>query len=316
MRSLLASLLVLLVSCQSAPPSKPASPYALILGTAQDAGLPQVACACANCTRARRDPQRARYTSCLLLVDPRSGERWLFDATPDLPEQVELARGHGGPAADAPGRPALFEGVFLTHAHIGHYTGLMYLGREAYGSEVMPVHLTSRFAEFLEGNGPWDQLLAQERIALRTFGIGVPIVLAEDLSVTALAVPHRDEYSDTVAYRIDGPARSLLFLPDIDKWDAWEHDIEALLHEVDFALIDGTFYSGAEIPGRDMSEVPHPFITESIERFAGLPENVRGRIIFTHLNHSNPVADPGSQATRTVRAAGMHIARRGQRFEL
>jgi pyrroloquinoline quinone biosynthesis protein B len=249
-------------------------------------------------------------------VDPTSGRRWLFDASPDLPEQLERARGHGGPAADAGGRPALFDGIFLTHAHIGHYTGLMYLGREAYGSETTTVHLSSRFAEFLSTSGPWDQLVQQERIELVPLAPGQRVELGAGLAVEALSVPHRDEYSDTVAFRITGPQRSLLYLPDIDKWERWERSLARELEQVDFALLDGTFYSGAELPGRDMSEIPHPFIVETLALLATLPRTTRARVVFTHLNHSNPAGDPTSSAAAAVRASGSSVAVEGARYEL
>ena len=313
------ALLVLTLGChaggtRSEPAAEP--PYVLVLGTAQDAGLPQLACRCEACEEARSDPACARGASSLLLVDPASGRRWLFDASPDLPEQLERARGHGGPAEGVTGRPALFDGVFLTHAHIGHYTGLMYLGREAYGSETTPVHVTPRLAEFLSTNGPWDQLVEQGRIELEVMAPGSHVELGGGLSVESMRVPHRDEYSDTVAYRIVGPRRSVLYLPDIDKWARWHRSLEEELGRVDLALIDGTFYSGAELPGRDMSEIPHPFIVETLARLAAAPRALRERVVFTHLNHSNPAADASSEAAAAVRASGASVAVEGARYEL
>jgi pyrroloquinoline quinone biosynthesis protein B len=292
------------------------SPYVLLLGTAQDAGLPQIACRCSACEDARHDARAARSPSSLLLVDPASGRRWLFDATPALPAQLELARGHGGPSAAVPGRPALFDGIFLTHAHIGHYTGLMYLGREAYGSRSTDVHVTPRLARFFEENGPWDQLLEQGRVELLRMEPGGRVDLGGRLSVESIRVPHRDEYSDTVAYRIIGPERSVLYLPDIDKWERWECSLTEELERVDLALIDGTFYSGAELPGRDMSEIPHPFIVETLALLAEQAPFLRERVVFTHLNHSNPVADPSSAEAAAVRASGASVAREGDRYEL
>jgi pyrroloquinoline quinone biosynthesis protein B len=288
----------------------------LVLGTAQDGGLPQIACDCSHCRAARSDSSRARFVTSILLVDPRTNSCWLFDATPDLPRQIQLARNLGVSRAASPGRPALFEGIFLTHAHMGHYTGLLHLGREAYGSEPTPVHLSPRFAEFLRGNGPWDQLVSEQRIILQEFEFGTEIALAPDLSVTALAVPHRDEYSDTCAFRIDGPSASLLYLPDIDKWELWEHSIEAELARSTVALVDGTFYSGDELSGRDMSSIPHPSVCESMQRFEDLPAQLRERVFFTHLNHSNPLVDPASPAAVRVWALGFKIARQGARFGL
>ena len=240
MRVLVLFLLSLFFACASTPEMVPEStePYVLVLGSAQDGGLPQLACTCERCSFAREDPEAVRFVVSILLVDPGSGSRWLFEATPDLAEQVELSREHGGPDEET-GRPALFDGIFLTHAHIGHYTGLMQLGREVYGSATTPVYGTSRLMAFLTGNGPWDLLFRADHLEARTIEAGETVELAEELSVTAFAVPHREEYSETVAYRIHGPNRSLLFLPDTDKWDRVERPIEELVADVDHALLDG-----------------------------------------------------------------------------
>lgn len=294
-----------------------ATPYVLALGTAQDGGLPQLGCERPCCEAARRDPSLRRLRTCLLLVEPASGHRWLFEATPDIPLQLELSRGHGAPRGRSDGgRPAPFDGVFITHAHFGHYTGLAHFGREAYGANDLPVYCSERMANFLTTNGPWSQLVEMDQIECRPVRPGAPVQLRSNLSVEAILVPHRDEFSDTFAWIIRGPERSLLFLPDIDKWERFDTDINELLWEVDYALIDATFYGPDELPGRDMSEIPHPFIVESIERFQGLPAEVRNRVHFLHLNHSNPAATPGSQAAAHVRDAGHNVCAEGALFQL
>jgi len=282
----------------------------LVLGTAQDGGLPQIACEGPQCRAAREDPDRARLVASLLVVDPRDGRRWLIDATPDLPEQIELARGHGAPRGA--GRPALFDGLFLTHAHTGHYGGLLHLGREAYGGAALPVHGPARLTEFLRTNGPWELSVRLGHLAPRTLPPGIPHELAPDLTITAIPVPHRDEYSETYAYLIRGPERALFYLPDIDKWERWERSIEDVIADVDIALLDGTFHADGEIPGRAMAEIPHPFLLESIARFASLPAEERSKIRFIHLNHTNPASNPASRAAEDVRAAGMAIAADGE----
>jgi len=291
-------------------------PFVLALGTAQDGGLPQIGCARPCCVAAREDPGRARLVTSLLLVDPRDGRRWLFDASPDIAEQVERARGLGGPPEDAPGRPALFDGVFLTHAHLGHFVGLLQLGREAYGSAPVPLIGTERMTGFLRTNGPWSLLFDGGHAEAQVLQPGETLTLADDLSVTAIQVPHRDEFSDTVAFLTRGPRRAVLYLPDIDKWEKWDRPLESVLSEVDVALLDGTFYGPAELPGRDMSRVPHPFIVETLERIAPLPREEREKVIFTHLNHSNPAADPESDAAAAVRAAGAAVLDDGDRIAL
>lgn len=300
-------------------------PYVLVLGTAQDGGLPQIGCEGEACVAARRDPARRRRVTSLLLCDPRDGRRWLFDCTPDIGEQLELARGHPATRRLEGPRPAPFEGLFLTHAHMGHYGGLLELGREAYGAHDLATWVTPRFARFLRENGPWSGLVAEGRLVLQELVEGEPVRLAPDLAVVAHRVPHRDEFSDTVGFEIRGPRRTLLYLPDIDKWEAFDafeggapgsRRIERWIEGCDVALLDGCFAADGEVPGRSLAEIPHPFLCESLERFAALPPAQRAKVLFTHLNHTNPAARADSPAARAVRASGMGILAEGQRFGL
>lgn len=322
--------LLLQVSCgvrTAAPSPAPTEaaleePYVLVLGNAQDAGLPQIGAEHPLDEAARRDSSRRRFATSVVICDPRSGKRWLLDATPDLREQVDLMAGHPPTrkeyleALDHSGRPPLFEGVFLTHGHMGHYLGLAHLGREAYSAKDLPVHASPRMAEYLRGNGPWSLLVDLKNIDLREIEAGQRVQLAADLTVEAFEVPHRAEFSDTYGYLVRGPERALVFLPDIDKWERWETPVEELLAQVDVALLDATFYADGEIPGRSMAEIPHPFVEESLERFATLSEAERAKVWFIHLNHSNPLGDPGGEARGAVRAAGCDVARQGQVFGL
>ena len=301
---LLTILMVLPVTAAAAPSDGAAL---IVLGIAQDGGAPQAG--------RFEDPRwdatpKARQVACLGLFDPRSGRRWMIDATPDFRRQLlDLRRAAGGPD-----RPAL-DGVFLTHAHIGHYTGLMFLGHESMGAKAVPVWAMPRMTEFLRRNGPWDQLVRYGNIELRPLAAGVAVPLTEGLSITPIPVPHRQEYSEVVGFRIRGRGRAALFIPDIDSWeqlDAQGVRIEDLIASVDLAYVDGTFFANGEIPGRDMTGFPHPFIRHSLRRFASLPAAERAKIRFIHLNHTNPALDPASAASREIVAAGMRVAREGE----
>lgn len=304
-------LLVLLgAACadQSPPPS---APFIIVLGIAQDAGYPQAGCRRACCRAAWDDPARRRHVVSLAVVNPQTSQRWLLDASPDLPQQLhELDR--VTPVSDGPG----IDGIFLTHGHVGHYTGLMHLGREVMGTRGVPVHVMPRMRMFLTGSGPWSQLVALGNIDLTTMEEGRAVALGPGLRITPFLVPHRDEYTETVGFRIDGPSRSVLYLPDIDKWERWDVAIEELLEEVDVAYLDGSFFDGEELPGRDMSQIPHPFVIDSMRRWAELPEATRARVRFLHMNHTNPLLDPDSDASRAVREAGFRVARQGERVDL
>lgn len=292
------------------------SPFALVLGTAQDGGLPQLGGTADQDRAARLDPKQRRLVASLLVVDPGSEERFLIDATPDIREQVEIADRVTPQAATTAGRPPLFEAIALTHAHVGHYAGLMHLGREAYGASRQRVLASGRMARFLETNGPWDLLVKLKNIRIERFAADKSVALNARISITPIAVPHRDEYSDTYGFIVRGPARALLWLPDIDKWEKWDRRIEEVIASVDIAYVDGTFFDATELPGRAMSEVPHPFIAESLTRFASLPEKERRKIVFVHLNHTNPAATPDSNVQRAIEKAGMRVAHEGERQPL
>ncbi len=277
--------------------------HLVILGNVQDAGSPQLGCEKVCCRNLDAHEAANRQVVSLGLVDPSSEQSWLFEATPDLTSQVGFLSEYSN--------QALPNGIFLTHAHIGHYAGLMYLGKEALGANEMPVYTMPRMQKFLTDNGPWSQLVTNKNIVMQPIASGRPVQLAPKLKVTPLQVPHRDEFSETVGYRIDGPSKSALFIPDIDKWDRWETNISEALLSVDYALLDATFFDGNELPGRDMAQIPHPFVVESMKRFESLPDSIRERVYFIHFNHTNPLLDVTSAQTKAVLDAGYKIARRG-----
>ena len=283
----------------------------IVLGAGQDAGAPQIG---NPDDPAWKDPARRLFATSLGLVDRRTDQRYLFDATPDIREQVQLLD-----QVYKAKRPNLgLHGIFLTHAHIGHYVGLIMLGREAANTAGLPVFAAPRMASFLRENGPWSQLVAIGNINLLASPPGSTTRLSDDVSVSSMRVPHRDELSETVGYLIKAGARSALFIPDIDDWDEWKAeygvDIKALVASVDAAFLDATFFDDKELPGRDMSAIPHPRVSETMDRFADLPDNVRARVHFIHYNHTNKIRFPASSQSQQVVARGHHIARRGDRF--
>ncbi|HEU4521982.1 MAG TPA: MBL fold metallo-hydrolase, partial [Thermoanaerobaculia bacterium] len=271
-------------------------PYVQVLGIAQDGGYPQAGCQRPDCIAAWNDPSLRRRVASLAIVDPASGQRWIIDATPDFPAQLHDIGGS-------------LSGIFLTHAHIGHYAGLVHLGREVMGARAVPVYAMPRMRSFLERNGPWDQLVRLGNIELRPVEDGVR--LNERIRVTPVVVPHRDEYSETVGLIVEGPSRSVLWLPDIDKWEKWSTRIETVTEQVDVAYVDGTFFDETELPGRDLSEIPHPTIRETMDRLSSHASKVR----FMHLNQSNPALREG-EALREIRSRGFAVAEEGERFPL
>jgi pyrroloquinoline quinone biosynthesis protein B len=277
---------------------------AVVLGVAQDGGVPHLGCRQELCEAARRDPTRRQRVASLGLVDDASGQRFLIDATPDLASQIESLNAVA--PARSPDRRRPVDGILLTHAHVGHYAGLMYLGREVLGADAVPVYATPRLARFLRENGPWSQLVSLGQIVLHEVEPGRPLRLSPGLEATALRVPHRDELSDTVAWRVRGPARSLLYLPDIDKWEKWDRGLEDEVRSVDVALLDGTFADAAELPGRSLAEIPHPLVGETAARL--VPRGLGARVQLIHLNHTNRLLwDPAAREA----LAPLQVARDG-----
>ena len=286
---------------QAPAPQAPA-PQAVVLGIAQDGGVPHAGCHQTACREARRDPAGRRLVASLGLVDPAAGKRFIIDATPDFAEQMERLGG-------------LPDGVLLTHAHVGHYLGLAQLGREVLGARRVPVYCTPSMARFLRENRPWSRLVSLENVAIHELEPDSELELTPRLHVTAIRVPHRDEDSDTVAFLVRGPERSLLWLPDIDKWEKWDRTLPDLLRDPKrTAFLDGTFFAADEIPGRSIADIPHPLVPETLAALAGIPYR-NGRVWFVHLNHTNRLLWD-ARARREIEEKGAGVASEGQRIPL
>ncbi len=277
-------------------------PHLTILGIAQDAGYPQANCKKSCCKNLWNDKDARKMVSSIAFRDPNNHAAWIFDATPDFKDQLEITQKDS----------CLLHGIFLTHAHMGHYTGLMHLGREAMGAKQIPVYAKPRMKSYLENNGPWSQLVELKNIELRNLENDNQI--NENFSVESFEVPHRDEFSETVGFKIIGPNKSALFIPDIDKWNLWDTDINALVQKVDYAFLDGTFFQNGEIWGRDMSQIPHPFVEESIEQFEKLDKAQKSKIYFIHLNHTNPLLKENSKEKQYLESLGYNVAVEGMNF--
>lgn len=298
-------LLLAIFSCNSVLSAEAKPIEILVLGVAQDAGYPQAGCYQAHCLTAWENPANKRLATSLALIDHRHKSYYLFEASPSLPEQLWRVEQY------TKQQGYRLSGIFLTHAHIGHYAGLMYLGREAMNTKELPVYLMPRFKSYLESNGPWSQLVKLNNLRLIQLSTDKSIQLGEQIHINSFEVPHRDEYSETVGYRIRTNSGSALFIPDIDKWEKWSTDIGEFVKNVDHAFLDATFYDASEIPNRDMSEVPHPFVVESMQRLQKLSRTDRARINFIHFNHSNPLLQPKHPSTLSVIEAGFKVAQEG-----
>ena len=281
-------------------------PYVVVLGIAQDGGLPHAGCLKSCCKNLWGTGNNEKVAS-IGIVDPKTGQSWLIDATPDFASQLHILENI---------HKTKLSGIFLTHAHIGHYSGLLQLGREVMGAKDMPVYAMPRMKSFLYENSPWNQLLSLENIKIIDLKNSKEIKLSSQLYIEPFLVPHRDEFSETVGYRVVSNKKSLVYIPDIDKWSKWDQDIFQVVLHSDFALLDGTFYSSEEIPHRDMSEIPHPFIIETMDLLDNMNSKNRKKIYFIHFNHSNPAINYTSSVSNIIRSKRFNIATEGLKLNL
>ena len=280
--------------------------FITVLGIAQDAGYPHIGCKKDCCNNNIGDNKY--YVTSIGLTDIENDKYYLFEATPDIGEQIKYLK-------SGVSNKKLIDGILLTHAHIGHYSGLMYLGREALGANRIPIYVMPRMKNFLEGNGPWSQLVSLDNIDLKEINHNQNIQLSNDLIVIPFNVPHRDEFSETVGYKIIGKNKSALFIPDIDKWDLWRKSIVEEVKSVDYAFLDATFFSGDEI-NRSMKEIPHPFVLETIEIFMNEDLSTKNKIHFIHFNHTNPLLNQKINLRDSILKLGFNFAKFGDKYNL
>jgi pyrroloquinoline quinone biosynthesis protein B len=293
----------------------PEGPIVLILGTAQDGGFPHAGCYGPHCKAARRHPELRRLVASLGVLFPREGLRYLVDATPDIRPQLDALEAASPRGPLWRGRDPV-DGILLTHAHIGHYLGLAFLGYESIHTTGVEVYCTPAMAGFLATNAPWDQLVRLENIVPVKVPYEHALRLHPRLEISPVKVPHRDEYADTVGWILRGPEKSLLYVPDTDSWEEWDPPLLQRLEGIDIAVLDATFYSTDELPGRPVSAIGHPLVERSMDLLEPLVRAGRLEVYFTHLNHSNLALDPSGPAARTIEERGFRIAREGQRIPL
>ena len=277
-------------------------PYVIVLGVAQDAGYPQINCQKKCCMRAWENPQLKKHATCLAIVDPSSKQQWIIDATPDLKHQLHVLKSQSLIES--------IDGFLLTHAHVGHYAGLIHLGKEIMGAEKIPVYAMRKMKEFIEKNKPWNQLVKLNNININLINEKSEYKLNENVTIKPFLVPHRTEFSETVGYNIIINNKTLIFIPDIDKWEEWNIKIENIIPNIDYAFIDGTFYKDGEV-NRDMSKIPHPLIEETMKRCNKLSKSDKSKIHFIHFNHTNPLLIKGSKDQMSVQKNGYNIAEEG-----
>ena len=282
--------------------------YIYVLGNVQDAGLPHIGCQHKFC-KEKFSEFEEYFTTSVAVVDPVEKKYILFEASPDIPYQLNYLE------KEIFNEFLLPESIFITHAHIGHYTGLMYFGREALGAKNLIIKVLPKMSNFLKTNGPWSQLVDINNIKIQNLSFGSKTNELRNITVTPIQVPHRDEYSETAGFIIEGRNKKALFIPDIDKWEKWDKNLKQLVYEFDYLLLDATFYDSKEI-NRDISEIPHPLVTETINLLDDLSPEHKNKVYFIHMNHTNLMLDPSSELTKLVVNKGFNITRLGLKLSL
>lgn len=279
-----------------------------VLGAAQDGGYPQAGCIKNCCLQQQEGKTNSSFPTCLALNDKEADKVWFFECTPNYPDQWKNWISNSNKSDKT--HP---DGIFLTHAHVGHYAGLIHFGREIMGTQHVPVFVLPKMFDFLSNNGPWSQLVALENITLNLMKPDAAVQLNARIKVAPFLVPHRDEFSETAGFKITINGKSILFIPDIDKWQKWDRSIIDEIKMCDMAFLDATFFKNGEL-NRDMSEIPHPFIEESMKLFEGLSTENKDKVWFIHFNHTNPLLfDKAAQDL--VKELGFHVTRMGDQFE-
>ena len=274
-----------------------------VLGIAQDGGRPQPGCTRACCQGLSEQDYRSPVS---VGIKTNNGTTLLIEATRDLGRQLRMMN-----------NPSI-EHLLITHAHLGHVDGLGLFGRETMSARNIQLHCSPSMYSLIERTPAWNQLLLQNVLEFGTF----PRIEIDDVIVEFVQVPHRAELSDMHAIILRGENKSLLFLPDHDSWNETleAHSCTTIReflnkYDIDIALLDGTFWSGGELQGRDMSVVPHPTVVESLDRL-GPKESEDSEILFIHLNHTNPLYDTGSEQYKRLKESGWSIGEEGQQFRI
>ncbi len=277
-----------------------------VLGIAQDGGYPQVGCKEECCKKAWENDDIKCYPSSIALIDTKKKQYWLFDITPDIKFQIRMLDQFDSSLA----------GVFITHAHIGHYMGLINLGLEVMNLKNIPIYLMPRMMKFIENNPMLNQLILSENIRLVSINSDKEFIVNNNIMIKAFDVPHRNELSETVGFKIKGKKKSVIYLPDIDSWDNWHENLLDLIESNDLLFLDGTFYNKNEIKFRDISKIPHPEIKDTMQRLLLLDENTKRKIHFIHLNHTNDAIRKNSKSHDIIVEKGFSVARQKQTFNI
>ena len=269
-----------------------------LLGNAQDAGRPQIGCTQKCCTDARKNSRLSRMPVSLGLQGETYG---LVEATKSIGDQLSLMGN------------AMIDELWLTHAHLGHIEGLGQFGREALNSKNIKLRCSDSVVDYTMNHPIWKKLIERGNLTFAKF---------KSENIIPIEVPHRARDFDTHAILFKGQSNNIFFLPDHDTWEStldfvgydnpreWFSSLDASI-----ILLDGTFWDSNELKGRIQADVPHPPVSETLD-LIGRREDGDPRIIFIHLNHTNPLHYPNSPEYQKLSDLGWEVGEEGTEFKL
>lgn len=269
-----------------------------ILGTMQDGGHPHIGCQKKCCAAAWKSKQLKRLVVSLGIVDEKNNKKWLIECTPDLKFQLQELGG--------------LDGIFITHGHVGHFAGLLQLEKCMLNTKAVPVWMMPQLQDMIIFNRPWKELVERKNIIPKALSNQQTINLGEDLEIIPFLVNHRDDFTETVGFKIIGPSKTVLFIPDVDNWQLSSFDLKQEIEEVDLAFLDGTFFNAQEVQHRDVKKIRHVFIEETMKLLKDLSKINKQKVNFIHFNHTNPVL----KTPNLVLEKGFNLAQENQEILL
>ena len=277
----------------------------MILGIAQDGGVPHPGCNCNTC-KFYWDNEIVLSPTSLAIIDEKQFH--LIDVTRNLDRQLRKVGDRN------------VTDIWLTHGHIGHVDGIGLFGKEVMNEKNVRLHASKSMIELILNTPKWKKLVEDNILIPIQFNSNESIQISEHLVITPIRVPHRDELTDTHAFMINGPEKSLLYLPDHDSWEETLHMVQqnSVIEwfdslGIEIVFLDGTFWSKNELSRQ--TDVPHPPVVDSLERLG----NLNGKeleVFFIHLNHTNPLLIPNSDEVKQLLDSGCKIPVEGQQFLL